>query len=280
MFAASMWFIITYAAQHSGAVTGVSLANPAWIAVSLTLYAISHISTGLSWPLTLRQLGEPIPLLEGIRIGLISQAGKYLPGNIAHYLGRGGLAAAAGIPIKASSVSVAVELTSALSAGILLACVMLYIEPITVDFLPALSAGEILLGSASAAIALGVVIWSVRKGYSAYLFALPTACLATSFAFSGLSFHALVVALGHTEVSMAAAIGAFALAWIAGFILPGAPAGLGVREAVLISFVGPVIGPGPALASVLLHRLITAVIDGLAALLGYFWLASTSLAKK
>ena len=63
-------------------------------------------------------------------------------------------------------------------------------------------------------------------------------------------------------------------------IVPGAPAGLGVREAALLTMLGPMIGMGPVAALAILHRLITAVVDGAAALAGYAWLASATLPKK
>ena len=280
LFAASLAFIVSYAARHWTEVAAVQLVAPAALGVSILLYAVSHLTTGLSWPLTLSQLREPIPLLTGFRIGLISQVGKYLPGNVAHYVGRSGLAARAGIPIRTSGISVVVELTSALAAGVLITALMLFIDHRPVSFLPKIGSSAILLSLAIVAGGAGIVSWSFRRGYSPALFIIPTLCLTVSFLLSGLSFHALAVALGNPELSMAAAIGSFALAWVAGFVLPGAPAGLGVREAILVSLVGPLIGPGSALTCVLLHRILTALVDGVAALLGYGAFAYASLAKK
>jgi uncharacterized membrane protein YbhN (UPF0104 family) len=119
-----------------------------------------------------------------------------------------------------------------------------------------------------------------RQGHGLLLFAAPTACLAVSFLLSGLSFHYLLMALGEHDLPAAAAVGAFAIAWAAGFIVPGAPAGLGVREAVLIALIAPSMQAGIAVACVGLHRLITALVDAAAALGGYAWMASTSLSKK
>ena len=52
-------------------------------------------------------------------------------------------------------------------------------------------------------------------------------------------------------------IAACTLAWMLGFVTPGAPAGLGVREAVLLGLLGPVLGEPAALLLSLQLRLAT-----------------------
>jgi hypothetical protein len=56
--------------------------------------------------------------------------------------------------------------------------------------------------------------------------------------------------------------GAFALSWIVGYITPGAPAGLGVREVVLVSLLTPALGGGNAVGLSLALRLATTIGDG------------------
>ena len=110
LFAASLIFITKFAVDNWAEVKSVEVTAPLFLVVSTALYAISHLSTGLSWPLALRRLGEPIALSNGLKIGLVSQAGKYLPGNVVHYIGRTGLAKSAGISLRSGGLSVAVEL--------------------------------------------------------------------------------------------------------------------------------------------------------------------------
>jgi uncharacterized membrane protein YbhN (UPF0104 family) len=43
-------------------------------------------------------------------------------------------------------------------------------------------------------------------------------------------------------------LGAYALAWLVGFIVPFAPSGLGVREATFVALLAPTIGAAPATA--------------------------------
>jgi hypothetical protein len=58
-------------------------------------------------------------------------------------------------------------------------------------------------------------------------------------------------------------ISSFALAWIAGFVTPGASAGLGVREAVLVMALEGTVGAAEAATAALALRLVTTLGDGL-----------------
>jgi len=55
----------------------------------------------------------------------------------------------------------------------------------------------------------------------------------------------------------------FAWSWIAGYITPGAPAGLGVREAVLVSALTPLYGASVAVGLTVSLRVVTTMGDGL-----------------
>jgi len=55
---------------------------------------------------------------------------------------------------------------------------------------------------------------------------------------------------------------------VAGYIIPGAPGGLGVREAILVAALGPVYGEGTAVALAIIYRVCSITADGLAFLIG------------
>jgi uncharacterized membrane protein YbhN (UPF0104 family) len=58
----------------------------------------------------------------------------------------------------------------------------------------------------------------------------------------------------------------FALAWTAGLVVPGAPGGLGVFEAVLLVRLAAVVPEAPLLAVVISYRLVSTLADLLGAL--------------
>jgi hypothetical protein len=65
-------------------------------------------------------------------------------------------------------------------------------------------------------------------------------------------------------------LGVFSLSWIAGFLAPGAPGGLGVRETVIVLMLGSAVGEGPALGAALLLRMVTAAGDVLSFVYSFF----------
>jgi hypothetical protein len=85
----------------------------------------------------------------------------------------------------------------------------------------------------------------------------------------GLQLLTLVRALGLVDVAAApAAVGGMGLAWAAGLIFIPAPAGAGVRDAVIVATFAPHIGTAPALAVALASRVLLLVADVLLALAG------------
>ncbi|TLY33094.1 MAG: DUF4175 domain-containing protein [Ignavibacteria bacterium] len=53
----------------------------------------------------------------------------------------------------------------------------------------------------------------------------------------------------------------FTLAWLLGFVMPGASGGIGVREAVIVGLFGSSLGTGVAAGLAIVLRLITVVGD-------------------
>ncbi len=243
------------------------------LAIAATLYALTHISSTAAWVAGLRMMGHVIPFGPGLRINMVAQIGKYLPGNVAHYLGRAGLAASAGVRLSSSGLATLVEILATLLAATAIALVGLSLDRAPMTAIDTALAGNAALPVAVAGGAvLAIALFLRRMAVPARAVLAASLCLVGSFLLIGLSFHILVAAFAPVPLSPAATIGIFAVAWAAGYVIPGAPAGLGVREAVLMAWLGPLVGAGAAIACVLLHRILTALVDGAAALAGFAWL--------
>jgi uncharacterized membrane protein YbhN (UPF0104 family) len=61
--------------------------------------------------------------------------------------------------------------------------------------------------------------------------------------------------------NMLQVIGFFVLSYFIGYIVPGSPGGIGVREAVLILLLTNIVGGNLAVAAALMHRIITIIAD-------------------
>ena len=74
----------------------------------------------------------------------------------------------------------------------------------------------------------------------------------------------LVLMLTGQEISFElgfAIIGLYLLAWLVGFLTPGTPSGLGIREVVMIMFLGDLISVSVLAAAMVMHRALTVVGD-------------------
>ena len=95
-------------------------------------------------------------------------------------------------------------------------------------------------------------------------------------AISGSLFVGLIELLGENHVNGGvpglALAGAYVLAWLIGLATPGAPAGLGVREMVLLFLLKGVVSESDLILAVLVGRIVTVVGDGM-----YFIVSSISI---
>jgi|GEM_PF-1574434 len=228
--------------------------------------------------------GEGPSLRAVLVVCALGQAGKYVPGNVGQYLGRAVLARRHGVSLRDSAFTLLLE-----TAGLILAAAACGALAGGASFAPG---GRIALLAVAAVAAPCLLLIGVRWLAPWLRDRLPaawreklgtgplpvpsaatlTACLALyvlSFCSGGGAVHLL--ARGLFAVPPGAwtlAVPAFALSWVAGFVTPGAPGGLGVREALLVAGTAPVYGPGPALSVALALRVVTVLGDGLAFLLG------------
>jgi uncharacterized membrane protein YbhN (UPF0104 family) len=65
----------------------------------------------------------------------------------------------------------------------------------------------------------------------------------------------------HAVSSAAASVPGFALAWTAGFLALPFPAGVGIREVVLIAVLGRAGGTAPLIGASVAHRLLSIVAE-------------------
>jgi uncharacterized membrane protein YbhN (UPF0104 family) len=212
-----------------------------------------------------------------------TQAAKYVPGNIAQHALRATLAARAGIPVATFAGTVTQETILTIMASVVAGFVAAAlstglaggIAPEQIGMVTATAIGAALLAATAgyAAHRLGgrtsswlrhVSEWIARYLHLRDLRPLSLAfaayCLNFVMIGGGLAFLASMLGLS-PHIGFAEATAAFALSWILGFLAPGAPAGLGVREGIMLALLS---GPAPqegVVIFVLLARLATMIGD-------------------
>lgn len=193
-----------------------------------------------------------------------SQIAKYLPGNCFHLVGRQLLGRALG------HSQAALATASLLEAALLLALAMSLAAPLA---RPWLGGGAALLPIAALA-GLGLVCagdrlllrrWWPLPGMArdrGRLLATALACHGAFFALAAGLLWLLVALVSARVPGPLLCLSALALAWAAGFVVPGSSAGLGVREAVLIVALESTLGAGASTVVALALRLVTTAGDG------------------
>ncbi|MBN2105972.1 MAG: hypothetical protein JW832_00990 [Deltaproteobacteria bacterium] len=260
---------ITWGAGTFLALAGAILANCGALMLS-----------GYAWCLLLRLYAAPVRTANGIAVFILAQFARYLPGNIAHYAGRVVLGKSCSIPAAAAAMSLLIEIGWALitAASVAAACFGMadaVLPPALAAFLP--SWLHALLPGAAFAVpiigAAGFWLWQRFRHGSGTQAGGRTllSCLASCFGLYSITFLLIGLAgdalaagiFGAKESHLVLLTGAFAASWIAGLLAFGAPAGIGVREVVLLELLSPAFGPAVAGGLAIALRAASIAADGL-----------------
>ena len=240
----------------------IGAAGYVYIGLLSLLYGAANVLLAVGWHEILRHLGIERPMRWTLRTYAISQLAKYVPGNIFHLVGRQALGAAAGIgngPLAKSSV---------LELVIIALCAGLFLPLLLPLVLAAVSPGEsLVLFGMTAALSI-----AIADRYLGRRLARAATLYASHLATAGAIFVAAYFVAGGDALAreLPAIAGAYVLAWLAGLVTPGAPAGLGVRETVLLFLLAGLGAEATILLAVVLGRVITVLGDMLFYVAGQF----------
>lgn len=283
--AISVVALATLAARQGDTFRRLDLGPAAWrrLAGAVGLHLTASLVAAGAWVLWLRSLTSAARPRGCFRAHLLSQVGKYVPGNWGHLLGRVVLSARSGAPVGSALAAVLLESTW------ILACAFVWLTFLPMPerwpgastrLLAVVGWAVLLVGT----LAPSSLLTALRNG--ARRFSLPglsslatpgrrtfVACLGlytTQFVLGGLSLALLSRGLfGRDPGGFLYLAGVFALAWSLGFVTPGAPGGLGVREAILVGQLGPSgLTAGEAIALAAALRVATILGDAVASLAG------------
>ncbi|MCM3925442.1 flippase-like domain-containing protein, partial [Frankia sp. AiPs1] len=231
-------------------------------------------TTVLSWRALLAGLGAALPLRAAVRIFFVGQIGKYIPGSVWPVLAQMELSRDYGVSRpKAASASLVVLALAVPSGGLAAAVTLPFVSADALTrywwALAAVPVFAVVLYPSvlSRLLALGFRLLH-RAPLEEPLTLRPIAAgagwLLVSFCWYGLATWLLVRDLD-PEVGggrlLLLSVGAYALAWTAGFLVLVVPAGAGVREAVLVLALAPAVAGGPATLVALVARLLATVAD-------------------
>jgi len=274
--AALAWIAVRFAKSGALELLTHASASPlgisAWIVLGACAYSLAMCLPALAWWRLVSALAPaPVPVRNAIVTYAVSQYGKYLPGNVAHYAIRHAWSRRAGLPHAslglAAMLEAALLLLAALAATLLGDTTRLRIVSM-IDSRIAIVLLLVILGALGTALAFArrhsfAERWHVPALPSASVLLSCLACYAAFFAASAALLELLAYVLGFGVESFALLLAAGAASWAAGFIVIGAPGGLGVREAAFVALAGGALGESHALLLIGLFRIVTFLGDTL-----------------
>jgi glycosyltransferase 2 family protein len=262
------------------------------ITLSIFIYALFYILIIFSWKLIIKGLGESIQFKDSYIIFGRSQIARYIPGNIFHYVGRHILAKNLRLPnsIIISSIFLESILIIAGSGLLALIAVLIFSWQRIIFF----SVNRLLLFSGIIVFIVFLFLicikfiprfkkWLINNSLlieiktinlKKLFFIIVLVLFIYIFFFIGTGSIIWVLSKyfwPKESLSIFIFIGAYPISWVAGFITPGAPGGIGVREIVLITLLKPYLGESKALILSLIFRLITILGDFLLFISTYFF---------
>ncbi len=273
--AASLLFLAFALRRNADSVPGVgwSLAIVAASVAAVVACAAAMTLSATAWRLLLRGGGFRVSELTAVNVVGRSQIAKYLPGNFLSYVGRVALAREYGIPLRASASTMFLETILIVAvAGTIGAAGHVRELEVLVDVVstPSLILLAVAAAGLIAVLALAIILPAIRSRLRPFVAFLTVTNLVQAASLytigqlllGGSTWLLLDVIWGAPpDVGPAEVISAATLAWCAGFFTPGAPAGIGVREAVFVALLGPSIGHGVAVGAAFAQRVAATAAD-------------------
>ncbi|ACB00229.1 MULTISPECIES: hypothetical protein [Cyanophyceae] len=269
----TLFFLLATLRNHWQEVAQIRLDRRGWLLVgaSILVTTSSHIWSALVWGRILTLFRVPLGYGEAIALYLRTNMAKYLPGNIWHFYGRMTRIVAVGSPWGVASLAVLLEPLLLAAAAAIAMVLGLGLSLAQLEQLPLL---KLLVPLGLIGVLGGIhpyffnpVIQKVSRGKTqdhdpVQLNIYPWQPLLGELVFIGLRGTGFLLtwwAIAPLSASqIPQLLGVFSGAWLAGFIIPGAPGGLGVFEVVALALLETVgntnVGVGSLLTIVALMR--------------------------
>ncbi|NNG35277.1 lysylphosphatidylglycerol synthase transmembrane domain-containing protein [Nakamurella aerolata] len=265
----------TVAKNWDGLVAALHKLNPGLVVVALVLFMGSAVSGFFAWRELLAAQGSRLPMRPAAGVFFIGQLAKYVPGGVWNIVAQASLARRFRVPRGHSATAGAMAMlialpVSAAVAGISLAFsghevlgrywwALLLVVPVPLIVHPRV------LGKLFALVERVTGRTLPSPALSGTAVAVVVLCTVINMVLCGVHLWVLASAVADRQPSILLCIGIFSLAWVAGPLLVIAPAGAGVREAIIVLGFSGYMNTGSALMVALVSRMLSILADVLLA---------------
>jgi hypothetical protein len=239
-------------------------------------------TTVLAWRALLVGLGAYLPLRAAIRVFFVGQIGKYIPGSVWPVLAQMELSRDYGVGrAESASASLVVLALAVPSGGVVASATLPFVSTSALGHywwaLLAIPVFLVVLHPAVLGRLLALAARLLKRPGVTQPLGMRHVLAAAGWLMLGFLLYGLAAWLVARDLHPSAgdgrlvllAIGAYALAWTAGFLIIVLPAGAGVREAVLVLALSPALPKGPALLVAVVARLLATIADLVWAAIGF-----------
>jgi len=247
-----IWFAVNNVDAQSISHAIQSRKTQAALVACMLCHMLVYPLTSIAWRQLLLRQGQTWRSTTLFGLLGVSQLAKYIPGNIAQHAGRAALSVKHGMPLQPFVTTTIQETLLALSASIIVGTILLLsihnAEGLTVYKWPL---ALFFVGSICIVGIYCLDLWPSRSrpskaipGKFLWTYGTPPGLRTTSKALTIYVVNYLLIGVGIWLISQAmdgaagisypAVTAAFALSWALGFLAPGAPAGIGAREGIMI----------------------------------------------
>ena len=259
-----------------------NLVHVAWISI---LYGLHMVVLCVPWKVFIRIFsGRNVPFTEAAWVLNKSNLMKYLPGNIFQFIGRNELAVRLNLRHADVAFATVCDLGLVVAVNLMLSTILNW-QGITAWFGKyGFSSLYFLLGILTAA---GITIfflkmkrknaatrnvmyeldtrlkkfltWRSLNNIFACLLYLTLSALCIALLFLVILVKMLQVNIANHDIPVV--LSAYMFSWVVGFIAPGAPGGIGIRETTLTLFLAGVVPIDDALLAAIIFRFISIIAD-------------------
>ncbi len=246
----------------------LSGAEPAPLLLSLLLGLAAMGSIGWIWAGMLRDRGHHAPGRRAMSWYFVGQLGKYVPGGIWPIVGRAELAVRGGVERGAAYRATGLSLVTTYSAAVVAVAagsLLSWDRPVVgAGAVLCLVSAGVVLGSAGVSARVSALATRVT-GRGLVLprradFVRLTALHVPAWVLMSLSTSVTASAFG-ARISVTEMLFVASASWLVGFLVPGVPGGIGVRESVFTALAGPLVGTPVAVSLALVSRLVFVCVD-------------------
>jgi len=268
----SIWFIaqkMTSGYESIGAMlTEVHIPALLWATICITT---ATMLGALEWTWLVNALGAQLDIIAGLKIHLLSNLTKYIPGFVWPYVGKAYLSTQTGISSSIAGLSLIIEFAAVMIGGAALAFICIPFSNLISWSAGARASAEFII---LMTIGSGFVIANrstLKLSHWKTLFDkvhldlkcinwqnLFLACIAIllTWGILGMGFVFLYTAFSSVQVNEAQLIIALVAAMLIGQLIVFVPLGMGVREAILVAILSPQVSAATITVVAVLFRLI------------------------